>query len=117
VKFFSAPLSRFGGRPGIRKITCSDAVRPIRARGRPDRGSQALKPIPDERNTLLFQDRAKLPKVTRVDTNVNVCGRYFIRSVLADVFDQFEERLARLVTIPTRPTSTFRASLACRSFT
>ena len=48
------------------------------------------------------RDRAKLPKVTRVDTNVNVCGRYFIRSVLADVFDQFEERLARFVTIPDK---------------
>lgn len=71
----------------------------------------------DERNTFLFQDRAKLPKVTRVDTNVNVCGRYFTGAFsLRSSFNSRNGSLA-LSPYPTRPTSTFRASLACHSFT
>lgn len=71
----------------------------------PDPGAQAhtIGPLlerADEQNSFFFQNRAKLSKVAHVDTNVIVCQPYLSGSVLAGAFDQFEERRARLVTVP-----------------
>lgn len=47
------------------------------------------------------RDRAKLPKVTRVDTNVMFAG-VTLSGAFSLIFDQCEERLARIITIPDK---------------